>query len=349
MKLQFIQVWAFTLIGLFSCNGQSPSSNKAIRQTISDFKMPFEATAKIPKAQGIFKDATIDGAIQDRAGNIWFWSNGEGIYRYDGKRFTHFTKKDGLCDSTVYALCEDRNGTIWVGTQKGLCRYDGKHFKPVSIISALNPPKPDNSVWSILEDKKGKLWFGTTDGVYCYKDGIFTHFSSDFALINPQTLTLNAIYCMLEDRKGNIWFATYSGDGLSRFDGKTLERIHPNDYKSIENIIEDQDGNIWFSDARRGICRYDGETFSDNILKEEKVVWHRLLWDKAKKHLWFNRPDELCQYDGTQINVFNTFGSGLPNREVYPIFSDKDGNIWITTPKMGLYHYNGNAFTRFSE
>ncbi|GAB2558355.1 two-component regulator propeller domain-containing protein [Spirosoma aerophilum] len=69
----------------------------------------------------------------DKTGNLWFGTTGEGVYRYDGKLFTQFTKQDGLSSNTVWCLVEDRAGNIWVGTRNiGLYRYDGKTFTSFS-------------------------------------------------------------------------------------------------------------------------------------------------------------------------------------------------------------------------
>ena len=64
--------------------------------------------------------------LQDKDGNIWF-SNWDGAYRYDGKSFTSFTKKDGLSDDLIARIIEDKKGNLWFGGA-GLSRYDGKSF-----------------------------------------------------------------------------------------------------------------------------------------------------------------------------------------------------------------------------
>jgi ligand-binding sensor domain-containing protein len=67
----------------------------------------------------------------DRAGNIWFPIEHSGIYRYDGKSFTNFHRKQGLASNAVQCFFEDREGRVWVGGVFGLFRYDGNTFFPV--------------------------------------------------------------------------------------------------------------------------------------------------------------------------------------------------------------------------
>src|SRR5688500_14800353 len=57
--------------------------------------------------------------IQDKAGNLWFSTAREGVYRYDGKTFTNFTEKDGLSNNAVFTILEDSAGKLWFGTADG--------------------------------------------------------------------------------------------------------------------------------------------------------------------------------------------------------------------------------------
>ena len=67
--------------------------------------------------------------IEDKNGNLWFCTDGEGVWRYDGESFKNFTTEDGLINNSVFSVVEDRKGNLWFGTRKvGLCRFDGKSF-----------------------------------------------------------------------------------------------------------------------------------------------------------------------------------------------------------------------------
>lgn len=88
---------------------------------------------KLFRTQGTNEYVNVHCALQDRKGDLWFGTTGEGVYRYDGKVFTQFTIKDGLNSNTVWSVLEDRKGNIWFGTRDlGLCRYDGKIFTSFS-------------------------------------------------------------------------------------------------------------------------------------------------------------------------------------------------------------------------
>ena len=76
--------------------------------------------------------------LQDRDGNLWFSTGGEGVYRFDGKSFTNFTSKDGLCDNTASTIIQDKSGNILIGTNAGICKYDGKTFTKYFETDCLN-------------------------------------------------------------------------------------------------------------------------------------------------------------------------------------------------------------------
>ncbi len=71
--------------------------------------------------------STIMSMIEDKKGNLWFSSDGEGVWRYDGKSFKNFNTEDGLLNNSVFCIVEDKKGNLWFGTRNtGLYCYDGK-------------------------------------------------------------------------------------------------------------------------------------------------------------------------------------------------------------------------------
>lgn len=78
--------------------------------------------------------------------------------------FINYTPKDGLAGSTVYTMCQDKDGFMWFGTENGLSRFDGTHFKNFTIKDGL----PDNEVIKVYPDSKGRVWIGTFSKEICY-------------------------------------------------------------------------------------------------------------------------------------------------------------------------------------
>jgi ligand-binding sensor domain-containing protein len=64
---------------------------------------------------------------EDKKGDIWFSSEGFGVYRFDGKTFTNFGEKEGLGIKAVQTIYEDSKGRLWIGGGGGLYRFDGRN------------------------------------------------------------------------------------------------------------------------------------------------------------------------------------------------------------------------------
>jgi ligand-binding sensor domain-containing protein len=192
-----------------------------------------------------------------KAGNIWFGTV-SGAYRYDGKSLRSFTTKDGLPNSDINTIMEDKTGKLWFGTRGDLSVYDGKTFTVLKNKDGMT----FTNVWGIIEDKKGNIWFGA-DGLWRYDGITYTRVSQKGA------------YAIIEDKGGNIW--TTGADGpprtgqvwsVSRYDAKSLYSQKPTvtEIKSqsgmLLGILEDAKGNIWFGSGG-GVYRYDGKTITD--------------------------------------------------------------------------------------
>lgn len=352
----------FATMNLFaSCNGQT---NKDLPKDTASAQPSFPAgQPKLVKTRGTDQYANIRCAMQDKEGNLWFGSTGEGVYRYDGQLFTQFTTKDGLNGNTVYSILQDADGKIWFGTDAGLARYDGKEISAVPIYLTGNfapvyqASSAKNAVWSMLLDKSGKIWFGTSAGVYSYNGVSFNRFLDNADIVNNSTLHLNMVACILEDKQGNIWFGSGMPpgmEGLCRYDGKSLVPFNPGGEKWIRYMIEDKNGTLWIGTRNNGNWLYDGKTFTKFTEKEN--LGTPLLTDKAG-NIWFGGSENengyggdggIWRYDGRNFTNFGT-RDGLGDYSVWCMLQDKAGHIWVGTRNNGLYRYDGNSFRSFSE
>jgi ligand-binding sensor domain-containing protein len=350
---------------LTSCNGQTKTQSHADKKL--EPKSISTGQPKIVKTQGSREGDNIHCSLQDKAGNLWFGTTGEGVYRYDGKLFTQFTKKDGLNSNCLYSILEDKEGNIWFGTENGVCLYNGQTITnmPFTMInsynfylnnSSNNNASIKNEVWGMLQDKSGKIWFGTTDGVYCYNGKTFSRFLDDINILNHQNLQLKWIQCFMEDSRGTIWMGSgpIAMEGVIRFDGKSLTSTKPNGDGWIRNMLKDKNENIWFGGRARGNFIYDGKNFKN--FTEKAGIGNPILVDRAG-NLWFNGEEKLSTvendsgiwcYDGKTFKNYN-LNDGISKYFVWNMLQDKNGNIWIGTRNIGLYKFDGKAFTNYSE
>jgi ligand-binding sensor domain-containing protein len=364
--------------GFFAgCNGQV---NNHPQKNVTDSIPIIDGQAKMIKTQGKYNYRTATGShlytniciwaiLEDKLGNIWVATMGEGVYRYDGKSFTNFTVADGLVANLVYSMIEDKDGNIWFGTSDGVSKYNGETFTnfPFSVIrgnskhqislKTTDPLKElfqqFTEVWSMVEDTKGKIWLGTTDGVFCY-DGV--NFTSLADLDNSKNSSLKhiSVSSIAEDKQGNIWFTSWA-DGLCMFDGKSITKVTE---EGFNTIFIDRNGHFWLgrrgdrSDA--GLYRYDGKTFTK--LLADKGYMANITEDKSGK-LWFSNALWVNHVLDGGIVYFNpstseiisrfTTKSGLSDDNVHAITIDKAGNVWFGMCRMTLAKYDGKTFTNF--
>jgi ligand-binding sensor domain-containing protein len=372
------------LLALFfvvtSCNGQVKTDLP--KDNINQQTPPIAGVQpKIVRTQGV-TSGNITCELQDILGNLWFSTDGEGVYRFDGKSFTNFTTKDGLCDNYTSDIIQDKSGNILIGTNAGVCKYDGKIFSNYFETDTLNKLR----IISLYEDRDGNIWFGAVNkGIYRY-DGtnlsnLLYKYEHPF-LDNKQEKFISDI---IQDKNGNIWFSSFNRGGIWRYDGKTVinfipsadyylyneneyiynesgtyntsafstKYVHSPDYITddmISSISEDKNGNIWFATRRHGACRYDGKTFTSYSESEGFVSYGitTILEDK-KGNIWLGTDKNgVFSYDGKTFKNYTT-ADGLTNNSVRSILEDKDGNLWFGTRWFGLSRYDGKTFTTFSQ
>ncbi|GAA4365771.1 hypothetical protein GCM10023185_36360 [Hymenobacter saemangeumensis] len=100
---------------------------------------------KLIKTIGDPRYGNVQCSLQDEAGNLWFGTTENGLYKYDGKSFRQFLVTDGLTSNNIYSILEDKEGKIWIGTHAGLCIYDGKTFTEFKIPLPRNLTHNANS------------------------------------------------------------------------------------------------------------------------------------------------------------------------------------------------------------
>ena len=191
-------IYSLLLVSIFftSCNGQTKAENP--NETVVEQLSFTGKNPKLTKTQGTNEYQNVHCSLQDKAGNLWFGTTGEGVYRYDGKVFTQFTVKDGLSNNSVWSILEDKSGNIWFGTDDGVSRYDGKTIAKISFTTIKNPgglvtaipQSSQNAVWSMMQDKSGIIWFGTSEDLYCYDGKSFSRFLDKGNIININKLQL---------------------------------------------------------------------------------------------------------------------------------------------------------------
>lgn len=274
----------------------------------------------------------IHAITEDKRGDLWIATDGDGVSRYDGKDFRNFSTEDGLPSNYVWAILEDSKGSLWFATGVGVCKYDGKSF---GTILNTKTGLVHNFVTSVIEDRKGNLWFGTKGGVSKYDGKKFVNFTTEDGLVD------NHIRAIFEDSEGNLWFATRRS-GVSRYDGErfvsfTTENGLADDF--VRAIHEDSEGNLWFG-TNNGASRYDGKRFVSFTTKDGLVndTVKSFLRDSAG-NLWFGTDGGVSKYDGKDFQNL-TSKDGLVGDDVRAIYESREGNLWFGIWGPGISKYD---------
>ena len=275
---------------------------------------------------------------QDANGDLWLATDGAGIVKLSGTKYTYFTEENGVTNNYVRAVCVDHKGTVWFGTKSGICYYDGKKFK--TLDSSIVQP---NNVSHIFMDRRHDLWFSTFgEGVYSYDGRTFKNYTENNGLIN------NWIRSSIEDSEGNIWFA--SKFGLCKYDGRGFMSFTEAEGLPVDNtniVFEDKEKNIWIGSDGKGLCKFLGETFTYLTVNDKlsSNIVLSILEDKDQ-NLWFSTFSKgITKKEGNKTIIYST-NEGLNNNTVCASLKDRANNLWFCTAD-GVNMFDGKKFKNY--
>jgi ligand-binding sensor domain-containing protein len=296
--------------------------------------------------------------FQDRDGDLWFGTNGDGVCRYDGKQLVFIGVKDGLAGSMVREIVQTGDGAMWFTTEGGVGRYHEGAITNYTAADGL----PSDDTWSMMLDSTGTLWVGTVEGVARWVGADPTIHTTGrtraekpfvpFPLPRAEGDTSEArfdprlVWSFFEDTHGNMWFGT-DGGGVRKFGGRTFTTYTKKDGlggNQIRCIRGDRHGRIWSGGDDIGVTCFDGKTFRHYTTKDglanDRVF---VIYEDKAGNLWFSTLGEgVTRYDGTSFTAYRQLGN-LPRTHVQDILQDKDGTLWFGC-SGGLFRFDGTTF-----
>jgi signal transduction histidine kinase/ligand-binding sensor domain-containing protein len=169
-----------------------------------------------------------------------------------GFRVTELTTRDGLSQSIVYSMMQDRHGFLWFGTRDGLDRYDGYTFRSYGHDPFDTTSLSDYIVTAVAEDSAGYVWAGTSAGGLNRLDrrkGTCARYRHDPR--RAGTVSSDRIATIAVDRRGTVWVLT--DRGLDRFDAASnrFTSIRPtgvSDGHASDSLrlYVDRRGDVWY-------------------------------------------------------------------------------------------------------
>ena len=282
-------IYLILFIFIISCNSQNKKYNTSentsnLKESISDtsdskttntnytYQFPYVDSIPNPAIQ---ISQFVRRIFQDDNENLWFGTNGDGVARYNGEQLEYFSINQGFGGLAVRGIVQDKDGNLWFVTNSGLTKYNGESFTNYTDKNGL----VNNDIWSMTIDNAGIIWIGTLQGISLFDGEKFTPFIlPEFKPDNNRGVTSSKIvHSIMQDRKGNMWFGTNAGAFI--YDGKSLTILSEKDglcNNAVNDILEDKTGNIWFATHYKGVCYWDGKTFTTLATKERESgteVW----------------------------------------------------------------------------
>lgn len=268
-------------------------------------------------------------------------------------KFEYLSVSEGLSQPVVFAILQDSQGFIWVGTENGLNRYDGYQFT-VYKHNANNPNSlSSHYIWALQQDQAGILWVGTDKGLNRFDTVNLTVKRYLHDDNNPNSLSHNDVRTLYKDRQGILWIGTMSG--LNRFDPKTetftryLHReedstsLSHNQIQGTKAIYQDHHGHFWIGTFGGGLNELNPDTgvfthfrrqpTNPNSLNNEEV---KAIYADQTGNLWIGGLAGLDKFDPVTHTVTHYLQGSIVN----DIHQDKHGLLWIMTDNAGLYRFN---------
>jgi len=257
-----------------------------------------------------------------------------------------FDEDDGLPGLAVSMVMRDRYGNMWIGTESGLCRYDGEF---IDIFNLNTDGGSKLEISRLTEDAQGHIWIGTVgNGVMMLdqKNGTLNKLHFDAGFVSDE------IYGLMFDKEGRIWTGSWSGGvNVIAADMQSFKHLGTDEGLSddrVNGFMEDSQGRIWIS-------TYSGANMID--FASEKIF--NL---KEENGLSSNQTENFIQDSQGRIWIATRYGvnildlkagiikivgelQGMSSGNTRSLYDDRLGNIWIGTLDGGVDIFNEQAGT----
>ncbi len=264
---------------------------------------------------------------------------GHSTWSQAGLKFKNYTINDGLSQSSVLSIVQDDLNSLWIGTQDGLNRYDGKSFEVFSSdeVEGLE----SEYITTSIKGENSNLWFGTNNGLTLYDFNKETF--QTFFIAGNATTQINGLS---KDSKGNIWLTTVES-GLYSFNTKTQtfrSYYHKVPSKRTTGLVVINKDELYISCEENYVYSLKGNDV-DNIKINEQFKINKLIDDGAKNKLLIATSKGVLELDlKTKENKlkFPFFNEKKGAQSISDLYYQKSFGWIITTTNNGLFILNEN-------
>jgi PAS domain S-box-containing protein len=294
------------------------------------------ATAWQPPGDQHLPSSMVWSLLAARDGTLWIGTN-KGLASWKGGKLTQYPELSG---QYIFALLEDREGTVWAGGRSDpppgkLCAIQQGRVQCYGTDGSLGA-----GVEALYEDNKGNLWVGVTNGLWRWKPG-----PSKLYPLPGESYGIQAIG---EDTDGTL-LVGWKGEIHRFIEGKTKVYPLPGTVRQFKahRLLRDRDGSLWIGTWDRGLLHvHHGRTdvfAPPDGLSAEGVS--NYLFEDREGSIWVatvNGLDRFCAV------VTSNLKEGLSDAGVDSVLAARDGSVWLSTNK-GLNRWNNGQITTYDK
>ncbi len=314
--------------------------------------------------QAELQQTAISRLLVDHHGDLWIGTVEEGVFRLSNYGLEQLTARHGMPNDRVLAIFEDKEHSIWLGTNGGVFRLRDAPFATLSSEQGL----PDNFVRTVLQHSDGSIWIGTARGVARYLNGKL--------LAERHLIPEQSVLSLAEIPGGEVLIGTYSSGVFKHSGGQIMKLLDRNSgllSNEVRAILPLQDGSVWLGTAQ-GLNHYQNQqvrsyTTREGLTADFVVALHLIddvLWvgtgagvtrlvkgrfeplslshlDQAEyafdfyeqpeqKLLWLATDRGLVRYrlDTAELAIVGR-KAGMPFDKLFQVQADLHGNLWLSS------------------
>ena len=261
--------------------------------------------------------------------------------------FNKINQANGLSNDRVSSIVKEKNGFVWIGTENGLCRYDGNKIR---IYNKQNSALSSNTVSDLLIDHNGKIWIATLGGglnLYNPSNDKFVTYKNSSNATN--SIPSNELNSLFEDSKGTIWLGTKNGISFFNEKKQTFKTYkfqsgndHSLSHNDVRSIYEDGNKKLWVGTFGGGLNKFDPKTGRFDRIKSSSTISpdyiHSIYGINKNEILIGTSGKGLLTLDVNNLSFQKkAYGIDKTIHIVRRIIRDREGAIWIGTDGVGLF------------
>ncbi len=270
------------------------------------------------------------------------------LFSQNEYRFRNITTANGLSQSSVIEIHQDKLGQMWFGTRDGLNKYNGTDFKIYRNQTKDSLSISNNDILSIEEDTDGNMWIGTYNGLNKYNP-ITDAFTRFFHTNNKNSLADNTIWDIvaIDDE---IWMGTSKGLSIYHKKTKTFTSLFHNTHNDttinsnfVIKIYKTNTGEIWIGTSK-GLCKLISRNASNFVFKRYKTnlslnnnspIFIQDIIEDTTQNIWIATKTKglfKLSKDTEKLVTQNGISQGL-DLDIRAMNFDKHRNLWLGSSK----------------